>query len=252
MSLTILTLFIILAFFSVLMQWHRIKWGILVGAITLFTLTGTGLLPKYLLEKVQGGYAVKSDVVWGLNNAIVLLGGGTQQMPGTPIVEPTFFSYSRIEGATAQYYRCLDHVRMCKIIVSGGDASHHGVSEAAVYKKHLIALGIDRHSIITEPDSMNTWQNAQLTSEIIKAEGFDNIVLVSSGVHMRRSELYFNHFGVAITPVRSDYLMAVISLMPIGYNFTVTDFVLHEMMGYLRYDIYHFMGWNNEIPAEDA
>ncbi len=68
--------------------------------------------------------------------------------------------------------------------------------------------------------------------------------LVSSGIHLRRSVLYFTHFGVAAQPVRADYVSAMMSPIPLSYNFLVADLALHEYAGVVRYFVYQRMGWN--------
>jgi uncharacterized SAM-binding protein YcdF (DUF218 family) len=49
---------------------------------------------------------------------------------------------------------------------------------------------------------LNTWQNAQLCAAWLQSHPQDQIVLVTSGVHVRRSLLYFGHFGVRAMGVR--------------------------------------------------
>ncbi len=51
------------------------------------------------------------------------------------------------------------------MIISGGDAQNNGVTEAEVYEQQLLRLGVPMADIIQEPNSVNTWKNAQLTSE---------------------------------------------------------------------------------------
>lgn len=131
-----------------------------------------------------------------------------------------------------------------KLLHRGGDASKTGESEAEVYKSYLLDLGIIEKDVIEESRSMNTWQNAQFTSDIIKTKSYDNIVLVTSGLHLQRSELYFFHFGVNTISVRADYMEAKLSMVPLWYNFAVTDFAIHEWLGFYRYYFYKQMGWN--------
>ena len=177
------------------------------------------------------------------NNVIVLLGAGTQKLQNG--IEPTFFSYGRISESARLYNDCVQHFTKCNVIVSGGDVSKNGKSEAEVYKSYLLGLGVVAKDIIEESKSMNTWQNAQFTSDIIKSKSYDNVVLVTSGFHLRRGELFFSYFGVNTIQVRADYMGAKVSIIPLWHNFAVMDIAIHEWLGLYRYYFYNLMGWNS-------
>ncbi|MEZ8054725.1 YdcF family protein [Vibrio atlanticus] len=246
MSFIILLLLLVFVGVTRLFQWRKTSSFIKLLLISLFILIGSGLIPRYLLNDLQANYERKPDIQWTSHNAIVLLGAGTQLIASTQEFEPTFFSFGRINETASQYKNCAKAQTICKVIVSGGDAQNNGVTEAEVYQQQLLRLGVPLADIIQESNSVNTWKNAQLTSDLMKHHQFDNIVLVSSGLHIRRSELYFNHFGLNVVPVRADYMAAQISWLPLWYNFAVTDFALHEQLGFARYNLYNFMGWNSK------
>lgn len=233
------------------LKWNKAK-NILTGFIVLIIiLIGVGIAPNYLLTKLQNSYENRAKVDWLSNNAIILLGAGTQKIKND--IEPTFFSYGRISETARLYNDCIKNSAKCNIIISGGDAFKNGSSEAEVYKKYLEDLGVTPNNIIEESKSMNTWQNAQFTSRIIKDTLYDRVVLVTSGIHLKRSELYFSHFGINVIPVRSDYMGARLSMIPSWYNFAVMDFAIHEYVGHYRYSFYNFMGWNpKRINANEA
>ncbi|MEZ9837591.1 YdcF family protein [Vibrio sp. 10N.261.52.C11] len=246
MSFIILLLLLLFVGFTRLLQWRKTSLFLSLVLISSFVLIGSGLIPRYLLNDLQADYENKPDIQWSDNNAIVLLGAGTQLIKSTQEFEPAFFSFGRISETASQYKDCSKTQTTCKVIISGGDAQNNGVAEAEVYQQQLLRLGVPMGDIIQEPNSVNTWKNAQLTSDLMKHHKFDNIVLVSSGLHIRRSELYFNHFGLNVIPVRADYMAAQISWLPLWYNFAVTDFALHEQIGFARYNSYNFMGWNSK------
>jgi len=246
MSFIILLLLLLFVGFTRLLQWRKTSLFLSLVLISSFVLIGSGLIPRYLLNDLQTDYESKPNIQWSGNNAIVLLGAGTQLIKSTQEFEPAFFSFGRINEAASQYKDCAKTQTTCTVIISGGDAQNNGVTEAEVYQQQLLRLGVPIRDIIQEPNSVNTWKNAQLTSDLMKHHKFDNIVLVSSGLHIRRSELYFNHFGLNVIPVRADYMAAQVSWLPLWYNFAVTDFALHEQIGFARYNIYNFMGWNSK------
>ncbi len=210
---------------------------LLVAVLVLgLALVGTGLLPHYLLKYLQADYEQRPVVAWQANNAIVLLGAGLASIDTEQPLEPGHFAFSRLGQTVELYNKCRESGKTCTVIISGGDPLGYGASEADIYRETLVALGVERDHIIPEPSSHNTWQNAELTVPLLQTGGFDQVVLVTQGIHMRRSLFSFARLGVTdLVPVRSDYTHARISPVPIWYNFALLDMALHEYVGYLFY-----------------
>jgi len=242
MSLLVIFGSIFCSIFFHFLRWNKAKNILFIFIVLTVILIGVGIAPGYLLDKLQDSYEDRTKVNWLTNNVIVLLGAGTQKLKSG--IEPTLFSYGRISETARLYNDCVQNSTECNVIVSGGDASKNGESEAEVYKSYLLDLGVEAKDIIEESKSMNTWQNAQLASEIIKTKSYDSVVLVTSGLHLQRSESYFSHFGVNTIPVRADYMEAKLSIIPLWYNFAVMDVAIHEWLGFYRYYFYNIMGWN--------
>ncbi|WJF89067.1 YdcF family protein [Paraburkholderia bonniea] len=253
MTLIVLVILIVFAIGCAALAWRRTSVVLYALTAVLFLAIGCGPVPAWLLGQLQDTYDIKPRPVWGKRNALVLLGAGTTKVPRTGAVEPGMFAYARIAEAAALYNDCRRKtVADCKIIVSGGDALHLGSPEAIVYQRLLVRLGVSAADVMLEPGSMNTWQNAQFTSALLQRYAPDRVLLVSSGLHLQRSLLYFGHFGVHAMPVRADYLRPVLTLIPLSYNFAVTDFALHEYLGIARYTLYNALGWNavSKQPGE--
>ena len=176
----------------------------------------------------------------------MVLGAGTQTIAATGGVEPGLTSYARLVEAATLQRDCRHQGGDCKILLTGGDPARTGVSEAEVGRKALLALGLDGNEVLIEPYSTSTWQHARFTSDVLQHFAADHVVLVSSGVHLRRSQLYFSHFGVRATQVRADYLCAHRSLLPRPHNFVVADTALHEYLGIARYHLRVALG---ELPV---
>lgn len=210
--------------------------------ITFFGI-GCGIFSAITLPYIE---SIKSDNIrWGKRNVIILLGAGTTFIPLDNSIKPTVLAYSRINEAAKQYLSCKKSGNSCSIIVSGGDASKTGKSEAAIYQNELLSLGIDSQDILLEQKSMNTYQNAEYTSKILKENQFDTFILVTSSLHIKRSLLYFSNFGITPKPIIADYISPIITILPIGYNFAIADFIAHEYIGIARLHIYNYLGLNN-------
>ncbi len=223
-------------------------------SLCLFLLVGFGWLPARLLGNLQTAYVAATPEKWGQRNAIILLGAGLEKVSVKEYksFEAGTFANARLIKAATFYRACKQHSSSCKIILSGGDPSHLGASEAMVYRSQLRELGIASTDLIVEPRSLNTWQNAQYTKALLTPLNADRIWLVTSALHMRRSMLYFSHFGIQAQPVRADYLKAHPTLMHSSWNFVLTDLALKEYIGIARYYIYNQLGLNVRAVAKKS
>ncbi len=158
--------------------------------------------------------------------------------------EPPLYGYGRIARAAALYRLCHASGNDCKVLASGGDPLHNGHSEAAVYGDLLQALGVPPADLMLEQRSLSTWQNAQFSRPLLLAYQPQRVLLVSSGLHLRRSLRYFAHFGIRPEPVRGDLVRAVPSWLPQAWNAALFDAALHEYIGLVRYRVYNALGKN--------
>jgi uncharacterized SAM-binding protein YcdF (DUF218 family) len=237
-----LAVLLLLALWLALAARRRACAGVLVAALALWLAAGCGPLASWLLEGLQSGYAGAVQGTWAERNAIVLLGAGTVRTPSGP--EPELFAYGRIARAAALYHDCKAAGRDCKLLASGGDAQHHGIAEAVSYAALLRRLGVPDADLLLETRSNSTWQNAQFSRPLLLAYAPRRVLLVTSGIHLRRSLLYFAHFALRPEPVRGDYVRAVPSWLPLAWNVALCDAALHEYVGIARYYVYNAMGWN--------
>jgi uncharacterized SAM-binding protein YcdF (DUF218 family) len=231
------------------MNWSKAAKALIVATLVSFEAIGSGLVPLLLTEKLELKYRVLDHPNWGKRNAIVLLAAGTVKLPAQDSVEPTILAYSRILEAFRLYLLCKQNNTQSSIIISGGDASGTGVTEAESYRSKLLRLGAEDSDLVLEKRSLNTFRNAEFTSELLKGGRFDQTFLVTSGLHLPRAILYFKHFGILAIPAPADYASPQLSMIPVGYNFTLADYAVHEYIGIWRYYVYNFLG-RNPLPLD--
>ena len=219
-----------------------IVWGV---AAILFFAIGCGPLPHELLNQLESGYEAQPTPTWQPRAAIIVLGGGEQRVTGIGAVEVPLVAYGRDAKGLELYLQCKHAGKACALIVSGGDPSGSGVSEAKVYGDALLKLGVDPSDLVLESRSLNTWQNAQYCAAWLDAHPQDQVILVTSGFHIRRAVVYFAYFGIRALPLRSDFLSTQVRPWPEGQNFLAMDLALHEYAGLWRYEIYNALGWNS-------
>lgn len=249
MTLALVCLFGVLAALLAWRGWRRSARGAGLLVLGVGALIGCGPASGWMLDGLQRGLPSHYEA-WAERNVIVLLGAGTQATPDG--VEPSLFAHGRIAKAAQLWHACRQvPARTCRLEISGGDALGNGRSEAAVYRQALLALGVRADDLLLEPNSMNTWQNAQFSAPLLEQLGAQRVLLVSSATHLPRAGLYFRHFGTQVVPVRADWLAPRMGL-PSGANFLMADVALHEYLGIARYHLYQAMGWNVEATRPGA
>ena len=95
-----------------------------------------------------------------------------------------------------------------RIIVSGAAADKSGSSNAEAMRQQAIDSGVPNSAILVEGQSETTKQNALEVATIIEQNDIQDIILVTSGYHMRRASLEFSASVSGVTvrshPVVSD------------------------------------------------
>jgi uncharacterized SAM-binding protein YcdF (DUF218 family) len=227
---------------------RRRKTAAIAISLTLiaFEAVGSGWIPSLLLSSLQLA-AFEETPDWGERNVIIVLGDGTVRLPAQSIVRASALAYSRILEAVRLYGLAKKSNHQCNILISGGDASGTGMTEADVYRAEMVQLGVTDSDILLERRSMNTFQNAEFTESILHGQQIDKLFLVTSGLHLPRALLYFGYFNIHPTPCGADYVVPPISIQPTGYNFAIADLAAHEYLGIVRYYIYNLLGWNPKV-----
>jgi uncharacterized SAM-binding protein YcdF (DUF218 family) len=242
-----LSLLGLLVLFSVAAGWAgRRALARRMGVVTalLFLAVACGPVPAWLLDHLQEDYSAIPSVHWSTRNAIVLLAAGTTRLDQGDPLQPTLFANGRILRAAMLYRDCKLAGKECLILVSGGDSQHHGTAESTVYAGVLARLGVAPQDIQTDTLSLNTFENARYSRRLVLDYDPQTLVLVTSGVHLRRSLLDFDHFSMKPTPVSADVVSATLGWWPQASNLQLCDVALHEYIGIAQFHVYEALGWN--------
>ena len=89
------------------------------------------------------------------------------------------------------------------LLLSGGRSewrhADKGLSEAA-----LMAAEVSRRApsltVISEPNSKNTWENANASAKVLAARGWSRVYLVSDRCHLARASRCFRRCGITAVP----------------------------------------------------
>ncbi len=173
--------------------------AVIAAATTLFYLLCTGLVAERVMISLESAYTPPENPQ---GDVIIMLGGGA--ISDSPDVDGT--------GAlcASPANRLLTAVRLQRklhvpILLSGGQVYSDTGAEAKIASRILVSLGVDPADILVETRSINTTQNARFSAEILREQGLQHPILVTSAFHMNRSVLNFKKQGIDVIPYPTDY-----------------------------------------------
>jgi uncharacterized SAM-binding protein YcdF (DUF218 family) len=225
---------------------------LILAAVALLWLSSTTGVSNLLARSLEWRYLPLEEIPAA--DAIVLLGGGT---------ESAAYPRSNVEinGAGDRVLYAAElffEGRSPRILLSGGEISwqNNGSSTPAQdMALLLVKLGVPESALILENESQNTYENALKAREILSELEIDNILLVTSAMHMPRAVALFEKQGFVVTPVPVDYSVTendsventsgslinrVLNVVPSASSLALTTNALKEYLGML---IYTLQGW---------
>lgn len=220
----------------------NLRIGIFTSVVLVIILIGNGFLGKLISGYLQKNYINSSEMKNSTdqNPIIVVLGGGIVNIDNTEKLHT--MSYSRIVQAYQLYYEYRKNNQPCKILISGKGRGY--ISEAELFSKNFKSMGVPDSDIIKEDQSMNTYQNAKYSSQILNKIAPSSVYLVTSGFHMKRSVALFQTFGLKPIPKASDFIDTEITWFPNSYNAAFTFVMLKEVVGIWQVQVYNSLGMN--------
>ena len=134
--------------------------------------------------------------------AIVVLGGAFSHQHDWP--------YPDMSSSADRYWhgaRLYHAGRAPLLILSGGRMPGRGpgLSDAAAGAVFLADLGVPAEALLLDERALTTRGNAVEVAELLQARGITRILLVTSALHMRRSEAAFRALGLDPLPVATDF-----------------------------------------------
>lgn len=135
-----------------------------------------------------------------------------------------------------------------KILISGdsGYVSERGLNEAKRFRDELIEWGIDRENILIDSLSKNTHQNSVESLKVLKSLNLEKskVLLITSGIHMKRAQACFEKIGLDITPFSTDHYTGPKRhyhwdeyIIPSASTLVDWQALTHEWAGYIVYRI---------------
>ena len=166
--------------------------------------------------------------------AIVVLGAEVIRASSEPLhVRPGLLTLDRLRTAAA-----LARHTSLPILATGGLTQPNTPAVGTV-------MGVSLRDDFATParwvedKSIDTWENARFSADILRGEGITSVYVVTSSWHMRRALLAFQGTGLTVTaaPTPPDDPLApnVSDFVPRAAIWQTGYYALHEWIGYAWY-----------------
>ena len=224
-------------------------------ALAVLWIAGNHWFATGLARSLEWRYLPAAELPDG--EVIVVLGGGTQPAETPrPMVEVNgagdrviYASWLYNQGAAEQ------------VLVSGGRipwrASGLGERDTPAHEMAFLLemLGVPGEDVWLDPDSLNTYENAVNSGRILKENGVESVILVTSAMHMPRAVRMFEAQGLDVFPAPVDYTVTqsdwnnplqasvlenFLRIFPGADNLALTTRVMKEYLGMMFYNV---RGW---------
>ena len=229
---------ILISFVGLIVCSKKPKLGksIIVASLFLLLMLSTPFIASLLMTNLQK-YTPISNSMLKDRQIIVVLGGGSYQNAPEYSTD-TIGEASLVRLRYAIYLKKLTGL---PIIASGGSPKG-GQSESGIMQR--IALT----DFSTEVDwiedlSNNTYENAKLTSIILKNKGIDKIILVTHAWHLSRAAQLFESEGLDVLPAPTSFVLKDVKgnhlFIPESGAMSASNLAIHELLGKYFYSLWY-------------
>lgn len=248
-----LGLIAILLVIATILLWSKPRLATVPIMLALIVLlaSSNSWISAWLVRSLEYQYLPPADLP--KVGAIVVLGGATKPpIPPRPWVDVSEEG-DRVFHA-ANLYKAG---KAPKIILSGGRVDWEGDNpfpESKDMVTLLQSMGVPAAALIEEPTSRNTHENAVNVKKILEQQNIQQILLVTSALHMPRSLKIFQKLGINAVPAPTDFLITdqtfmemedsaqaiTLNLLPEAERLRGTTRALREYVGI---GVYWLRGW---------
>ncbi len=189
---------------AILLFWKRprVAKSILIAAIIILFLSGNRYVASAVTRSLERKY-LPEEITLPIDS-IVILGGGTE-----PAIDPRHSVEVNAAGDRVVYGAILSRqFPEATVIVSGGDIDFLDLassSPADDMVSLLKLMGISGENILVQGESQNTYEDALYTCAVLKENGLQKTLLVTSATHMPRSVAVFRKQGCDVIAAPTDF-----------------------------------------------
>lgn len=214
------------------------SWLMAFLAFVVLYVPSTDFGSEALLLNLEGRHPAFSPEELPNADAIVVLGGSSYG-------EARFGRGADLNSAADRIFTGAElyFAGKAPVILLSGGSEPPELPEAELMAQQLTSLRIPRSALILESKSRTTHDNAVNSAAILKRAGYQHVLLVTSGAHMRRSLALFEKQGLQVTAAATDHQIPkfrdslVPGWLPTYYRLARSSRAIHEWVGYWVYDL---------------
>lgn len=208
-----------------------LAWAALAGLLLL----SMPLISDRLLARLQSYPALDASRA-GPAQAVVILGGGKYRHAPEYGGEDTV---SSITLERLRYGARLARELRLPVLVTGGNPTG-GTAEGVVMRQVLSGeWGLPVRWV--EDRSMNTWENARYSVDLLRRDGIARVILVTHAWHLPRAVDAFRRTGIEVMPAGTGYEqprgISTSDLIPQAKSLQESAWFFHEGIGRLWYKV---------------
>ncbi|MBK1702336.1 YdcF family protein [Thiococcus pfennigii] len=214
--------------------------AVAIGWLWLWSLPAVSDAVRLSLE---GRFANQAVSAVPAADVVVVLGGGVYGAPRD-------WPYPNLGPAADRVWQAARawHAGKARwLIISGGGMPWQGDRrpEAEAMRGLLTALGVPEEVQLSEDRSRNTRENALYSAELIRAQGFERVLLVTSALHMPRALATFRAVGIDAIPLPADFEVMPEPSHPLRWMPDAQALVdsTRALKEYLGLWVYRWRGW---------
>ena len=196
----------------------------------LFYLFSNSYFSYFLLSSLENPYKNQTKIDKKIDKIIILGGGDIKNSPNLPLSSDAF--------KRVLYGIMLSKRSHIPIIFTGGGSESDSFIKTVKELERSLYVKID-YSI--ESKSLNTYQNAKFTKELLKKEGMAKpiIYLVTSAYHTRRAVMIFENLGFVVIPKATDFKANIknsvfLNMLPSMDALYSSYLAIHEYIGFFK------------------
>ena len=209
--------------------------SLIVLSIALLLALSTDAGSAWLIRSLEQQSVELTAAEKNKSQAIVVLGGGRARVASSQ------GDYDQVGPITLMRLRAAAHLQRqthLPLLVSGGAPDGAGESEAVLMARSLKEdFGVEARWV--ESDSINTYQNASLSAQLLRKENIQQIFLVTDAIHMPRARWAFEHAGLRVVPVPGQFVasteLQLAGFIPNAQSLKNSHYAIHEWLGLLVY-----------------
>jgi uncharacterized SAM-binding protein YcdF (DUF218 family) len=213
--------------------WRRFGRGLIWTSVVALVLLGMPVVSHSLLLALEAGLPSVPPADHP-PQAIIVLGGEIIRARTEALgIRPGLLTLDRLQAAAALHRRTG-----LPILVTGGTTEPDTAAVGLVMAQSL-RDDFQTPAKWVEAKSVDTWENARLSADILRPEGITSIYVVTHAWHMRRAVLAFAGTGLTVTaaPTALDDPLGptLYDFLPRASGWQTSYFALHEWIGYAWY-----------------